>query len=236
MRTAECRNAEDQAAIRSELEAIGASECNALVVGLMREQLARQARAALAKVPVAERATSVMINQVAVLLEDLGMLEEAEPLKREFVKGCREKLGARHENTLIAVGSLAKLLYEQGKLKEAEPLMSEAAEGMREVNGPRHEHTLIAVGNLAALLQEQGKLKEAEPLYRESLEGKREVLGPRHPRTLTAEQPRGAADGAGQAEGGGAADARGGRGRSRDERAAAPGDAGLGERPRGAAV
>ena len=41
VRTAECRNAEDQAAIRSELEAIGASACNALVVGLMREQLAR---------------------------------------------------------------------------------------------------------------------------------------------------------------------------------------------------
>jgi len=48
VRTAECRNAKEQAAILSELEAgVGASECNAVVVGLMRDQLVKQARTAL---------------------------------------------------------------------------------------------------------------------------------------------------------------------------------------------
>ena len=112
VRTAEARNKDEQAAILSALEAgAGAIDCNAVVVGLMREQLAGLARAALAVVLEAGgRATSVMIHNIGRLLEELGTRPEAEPLSREYLKACRDKFGALGEWTLRAVDDLAALL------------------------------------------------------------------------------------------------------------------------------
>ena len=57
---------EDTKVILGELEqGVGFVECNTLVIGLLREALVAQARAALARLPAAERGTSTLLNQVA---------------------------------------------------------------------------------------------------------------------------------------------------------------------------
>ena len=188
VRTAEARNKDEQAAILSALEAgAGAIDCNAVVVGLMREQLAGLARAALAVVLEAGgRATSVMIHNIGRLLEELGTRPEAEPLSREYLKACRDKFGALGEWTLRAVDDLAALLRAKGKVAEAETLMREAVEGRRKKFGPRHEKTLVAISNLAGLLNEVGQQAECERLMREVVEAKRKELGESHEQTLSA--------------------------------------------------
>ena len=165
----------------------GAIDCNAVVVGLMREQLAGLARAALAVVLEAGgRATSVMIHNIGRLLEELGTRPEAEPLSREYLKACRDKFGALGEWTLRAVDDLAALLRAKGKVAEAETLMREAVEGRRKKFGPRHEKTLVAISNLAGLLHEVGQQAECERLMREVVDAKRKELGESHEQTLSA--------------------------------------------------
>jgi hypothetical protein len=58
---ADCRNATDKADILAELEkGVGFDKCNALVVGLLREALLAQGRAAFVRLPAAERAGYVL--------------------------------------------------------------------------------------------------------------------------------------------------------------------------------
>ena len=75
----------------SELEQdVGFVECNTLVVGLLREALVAQAWEVLGRLPAAKRGTSVLINDLSRLLQDMGQLEEARPLLEEALQACRE--------------------------------------------------------------------------------------------------------------------------------------------------
>ena len=62
---------------------IGHGKCNQTVIGLLRDALAEQGRAALQRIPQAERGTSALINQLGRLLQDQGQLDEAQPLLEE---------------------------------------------------------------------------------------------------------------------------------------------------------
>ena len=184
VRTCGCTSATDTAWLLGELERdVGLSACNEQVIGLLREALAAQGKAALARLPAAERGTSALIKQLGRMLQAQGKLYEAEPLLREALEARREMFGRRHPSTLDSLGNLGLLLRDQGKLYEAEPLYREALEAKREMLGPRDQSTLVSL-NLGALLKDQGKLHEAEPLLREVLEARREVLGRRHQHTL----------------------------------------------------
>jgi tetratricopeptide (TPR) repeat protein len=186
VRTATCRNETDTKAILDELElGVGFVACNTLVLGLLREALVAQARAALERLPAAERGTSVLINQLATLLQDMGKLEEAKPLFEEALQARRAALGDRHPRTLTSINNMGTLLKQMGQLEEARPLYEEALQASRETLGDRHPETLISIGNMGTLLKDMGKLEEAKPLYEEALQAKRETLGDRHPGTLT---------------------------------------------------
>ena len=69
----------------------------------LRTWLVAEGRAALARLPAAERGTSVLIDRLATLLQDHGEYEEAEPLYREALDVQREVLGARHPSTLTSM-------------------------------------------------------------------------------------------------------------------------------------
>lgn len=81
-----------------------------------------------------ERATSSLINNLALLLQCQGRLGDAEPLYREALAGRRKGLGDRHRDTLVAVQNLADLLRHRGRLGDAEPLFREAVAGKRETS------------------------------------------------------------------------------------------------------
>ena len=162
VRTATCLKPEETTRILDELERdVGFVACNTLVIGLLREALVAQARAALARLPEGERGTSVLINQLGVLLQKMGKLEEARLLFEEAVQARKETLGHRHPSTLISISNLGLLLKAMGKPDEARPLYEEALQASKETLGDRHPSTLISIYNLADLLEDQGKIAEA---------------------------------------------------------------------------
>ena len=134
-----------------------------------------------------DKSTLNFANKFATMLQEGGMVSEAEPLCRRVLEGSDATLGPMHPGTLAAVMSLGLLTSRQGKLEEAESLYRRALEGSEATHASLvHPHTLISVGNLAILLQDQGKLDEAEPLCRRALKGFETTLGPLDPSTLTA--------------------------------------------------
>jgi len=172
VRKAECRNPKDTEQILGELEReVGLAECNKAVFGLLRGALAGQGRAALERMEPAKRATSTLINNLGMMLQDQGDLDGAKAMYREYLEGCRGTLGDKHRSTLGSINNLGLLLHDQGDLDGAEALCREALEGRRETLGDRHPNTLGSIYNLGELLQKQGRLGDAIPLFREELEG-----------------------------------------------------------------
>jgi hypothetical protein len=169
---------------RAIVEGGGFLKTNQLVIGAMKGWMVEEARSALEEMPVEERATSALINNLANLLSDQGKLSDAEPLYREALAGYRRTLGDEHPDTLGSINNLANLLMDQGKLGDAEPLYREALAGCRRTLGDEHPNTLDSIECMAILLKNQVKLGDAEPLYREALAGKRRTLGDEHPSTL----------------------------------------------------
>jgi tetratricopeptide (TPR) repeat protein len=169
---------------RAIVEGGGFLKTNQLVIGAMKGWMVEEARSALEEMPVKERATSALINNLANLLKGQGKLSDAEPLYREALAGRRRTLGDEHPSTLSSINNLAILLKGQGRLGEAEPLYREAFFGRRRTLEVEHPDTLGSINNLGLLLYEQGKLGDAEPLFREALAGRRRTLEVEHPDTL----------------------------------------------------
>jgi len=124
------------------------------------------------------------INQMGVLLDSQGKLEEAERYYREALEKSRRVNGEDHRETLTMINNMGYLMWAEGKLDAAEPYFREALEKRRRAFGEEDPGTLGSIANLGALLYYQRKLDEAEPLYREALEKRRRILGEEHPETL----------------------------------------------------
>ena len=177
---------DDSPAILGELEqGVGFVECNKLGIALLREALVAKARAALARLPAAERGTSVLLSNLGLLLQAImGQLEEARPLLEESLQACRETLGDHHPSTSASINNMGQLLKDMGQLKEAMPLLEEALKARRETLGDRHSDTLASVNNMGRLLLDIGQLKKAMPQLEEALQARRVTLGDRHSDTL----------------------------------------------------
>ena len=86
----------------------------------------------------------MLLNQLGLLLQDMGKLEEARPLYEEALQARRETLGDRHPSTLTSIGNMGALLYGMGQLTEARPLFEEALQARKETLGESHPSTLNA--------------------------------------------------------------------------------------------
>ena len=144
---------------------MGFDECNALVVGLLREALLAQGRAALGRLSAAERRGAFLLYRMGRLLRNMGKLEEATPLFEEVLQGRRETLGDRDPGTLTSIYLLADLLEKQGKLVEAIPLYTEVLEGcVLPFDGMEDGMTRYLAKELVSKLREAGQREEAEAL------------------------------------------------------------------------
>ena len=146
----ECKSRDEEKTkwILGELERdVGLLECNRLVIGQLNGALAAQGRAALDRMPAAERGTSVLPNNVGTLLQAQGDLEGAAALLRELLQARRETLGDRHPSTLISIWNFSDLLRQQGQEDEAKRLCQEVVTASKEVLGAEHPHTKIFLGN-----------------------------------------------------------------------------------------
>ena len=126
VRQSEAFKPEDQRMILGAVEkGVGFTKLNQVVAMQMQAWLAAEARAALARLPMEERGTSVLINQLAVLLKGQGKLREARTLFEEAMQACRATLGDRHPDTLFSIDNLALLLKDMGHRSEALALLRE---------------------------------------------------------------------------------------------------------------
>ncbi|WP_326825844.1 tetratricopeptide repeat protein [Streptosporangium sp. NBC_01756] len=123
-------------------------------------------------------------NNLALVLQGLGRLQEAEAEHRAVLGIRRRVLGEEHPDTLAGRNNLASALQELGRLQEAEAEHRAVLGIRRRVLGEEHPDTLISRHNLASVLQGLGRLEEAEAEGRAVWQASRQVLGEEHPDTL----------------------------------------------------
>ena len=186
VKQAQISKVEDREYILSEVRKLpgGMGAVNSSVMAALRGWVIGEAQAMLEAVPEVKRGTSLLLSNVATMLQEQGRLAEAEALQRVQLTAWRKEGGNKHLHTLARLGNLAnnlqqqeKLLQLQGKLAEAELLFREAVAAYREVRGNDHQNTMVTVGNLGKVLLTQGKLDEADPLLVEAVAWARKTYG-----------------------------------------------------------
>jgi tetratricopeptide (TPR) repeat protein len=109
--------------------------------------------------------TASSLDNLGLMLEDQGRLNEAETCYREGIEIFTQATSPTHPDTLVAKLMLARVLEKQKRLADAEPLYREVVAGRREALGELHADTLIAINQLAAMLAAKGDSQEAEQLW-----------------------------------------------------------------------
>lgn len=115
---------------------------------------------ALRKVVDPQVELTVRANQ-AVLLQELGKLEEAEASYRQALV-LLERAGSS-STIAITLGNLGLLLHEQGRPAEAEACLHQAIERMADVEDPKTE--ALALARLAAIHADRGAISAADEAW-----------------------------------------------------------------------
>jgi len=106
---------------------------------------------------------SVILNDLAQLLQATNRLDEAEPLMRRALEIDEASYGKDHPEVAIDLNNLARLLYGTNRLDEAEPLMRRALLIFLKFTAStshRHPYLLVVFGNYAKLCGEMGIPKD----------------------------------------------------------------------------
>ena len=113
----EAHNKDDENMIKQAVkETVGFNKLNSLVFERLREWLADTGKMLIESLDEKERETSVLLNNVGLLLQDQGKYDETEKYFKEVLEGCRKVLGNDHINTLSSINNMGLLLRDQGKL------------------------------------------------------------------------------------------------------------------------
>jgi CHAT domain-containing protein len=139
-------------------------------------------------------ATLTVMSNLGMLLEQVGLFDEAEPLLRDALAAARTVLGPTHPQTLTIMNNLALLLESQGTFDQAEALYLEPLETLRAQGQGDRPEALAMENNLAYLYLLQGAGVEAQRRFAELFERFAGSLGPSHPDTLRALNNRGRAE------------------------------------------
>mmetsp|Transcript_6973 Transcript_6973/g.11056 ORF Transcript_6973/g.11056 Transcript_6973/m.11056 type:complete len:599 (-) Transcript_6973:69-1865(-) len=147
----------------------GVSWLNEHVGNVMLHWLAEEVMSEIAL--VGEQPPIATLHDLALLLETLGSVEQA---NIQFVRALdlsRDQLGMCHSLTLAISHDLACM---QAKhlfmFDEAEQLLCEALDGREKIFGKTHDLTNETVLALARLLQAQSRTEQAEKLFRRAVE------------------------------------------------------------------
>ena len=113
--------------------------------------------------------TSMLMQNLAVLLLSKALHHEAEPLLRRSLAIDEASFGKEHPRFATQLNNLAQLLQDTHRYAEAEPLMRRALAIDEASFGEEHPKVAIRLNNLAHLLQATDRHVEAELLMRRSL-------------------------------------------------------------------
>ena len=109
------------------------------------------------------------MHGLALTLEQLTRLAEAESLYLQEWTIRRSLLGAAHQETVAAVNNLAVVRYRMHDLEGAETATRDALAGFETALGPEHQSTIVALNNLGAILSDRGRFAEADSALRLAL-------------------------------------------------------------------
>ncbi|MCI0570897.1 MAG: serine/threonine-protein kinase [Myxococcaceae bacterium] len=122
-----------------------------------------------------------VLNQLGILLVNVGSYREAEALFRESLALSTAEHGAEHPEVASVLHNLAWMLKEEERGAEARPLLARALAIRQRVLEPRHPRVAIQLTLHWAIAMDLGELDEAERLMNESLGILIEVYGAEHP-------------------------------------------------------
>jgi tetratricopeptide (TPR) repeat protein len=110
-----------------------------------------------------------LLHRQAILLQQIALYKEAEPLFRRALAILEANFGLDHPEVAVLLSDLSTLLQAINRLPEAVPLMRRALEIAEVSYGPGHPEVGNYLSNLAMLLQTNNRLVDAEPLMRRAL-------------------------------------------------------------------
>ena len=122
-----------------------------------------------------------MLNDLALLYDNQGRYDEAEPLYKRALAIREKALGTDHPDVARSLNDLGSLYYQQGRYVDAEPLHKRSLAISEKALGRDHRDVATSLNDLATLYQEQGRYSDAEPLYKRALAIREKALGPDHP-------------------------------------------------------
>ena len=111
--------------------------------------------------------TLAAINNLAVLLKQLGRYEKALPLYEKVLAGDEKKNGANHPHTLDSVYNLARLFEALKQFDKAVPLYRRELAGCVAHYGKEHSETQTSAANLANVLVAMGDAPAADELVKD---------------------------------------------------------------------
>jgi tetratricopeptide (TPR) repeat protein len=127
--------------------------------------------------------TATALSNLAVLLQSMGRLEEAEAHSRRALDIDEGNLGPDHPEVANRLSNLATIFMSSGRWKDAEPLLRRALQIAEAAFGPDHPDVAACLSNLGSALAGQGKHIEVRPLQERALEIDRAYYGDDHPTT-----------------------------------------------------
>jgi eukaryotic-like serine/threonine-protein kinase len=109
------------------------------------------------------------IGNLALVVQNLGDLKQAEALYRDAIRRKERAYGAASAQTAAPQTNLGMLLQREGRLDEAEPLLRSAVDSTLAKWGPDHYWVGWQRVSLGMLLHDKGDLAGAENEYRQAL-------------------------------------------------------------------
>lgn len=136
----------------------------------------------LSKAKGSRELQAVCLNDLALLFQHTGRLEESERLIKQALSIDEESFGSDHPRVAARLNNLATLLLSANRPDEAEPIMKRALAIDEAAYGPEHPNVAIDLNNLGTLFQNTNRLDEAEELMKRALAIGEKVLGSNHPK------------------------------------------------------
>lgn len=117
------------------------------------------------------------INNLAVLFEKHGMIEEAHGLYLRSLAGRLETQGDKHPDTLMTMQELANIRVHMDDLPRARPLLEKAYIGYENSDERDLRMTFLTLMNLATVYQNLGMTDHSRTLLQQAIPRMREQLG-----------------------------------------------------------
>lgn len=111
------------------------------------------------------KARAAALNDLGLLLESEGDLDDAETAYRRSADAYAEAFGNDHPGTATARANLAGMLAMRGEAVAAAALLERALDVFRAAYGPRHGNTARLRSRLGEIYEAQGRFEEAEAEY-----------------------------------------------------------------------